>query len=308
MTDRYQSGLGVQGTFDTPAWFAALREGIDGPLGSVLDVGCAEGVMCALALQDGAEFATGIDYNADRIATARLSVPRGAFYEMDATETGGINWLGPDPRRTTVIMSQIIHWLGPDVSARYFRAATRNLAIVFRLANDHYEIPAHGTWFPTFAELDAAVGHPRTSETLLLTQDNGKEIWAATYRTDLTIEDGYVLKNGRKDPLREGIDLHGDPPFRLRPHDQVIRLSGPNASAVRELARKVAQDSLADGTYPSDFSPRNVIVNGGEAWLIDDEPDERAAGTHVAPEYLPIWQATLSSIGLSFDGDLRSLL
>ena len=49
-------------------------------------------------------------------------------------------------------------------------------------------------------------------------------------------------------------------------------------------------------------------MSGSEAWLIDDEPAERMPGTHVAPEYLLIWQATLSSIGIDFDGDLRSLL
>ncbi len=299
MTDRYQTGLGLQGQFDTPAWFAALRKGLDGPLGDVVDVGCAEGVMCALALADGATDVTGIDTNADRIETARVAVPQAAFMVADAE---------PHDLWRTVIMSQIIHWLGAGRSRQWFRASTRNLAIVFRVANPDYLIPEHGTWFPTFAELDEAVGGPRTSETLLLTQDHGKEIWAATYRMDLRVKDGMVHKNGRVTPLYEGFDLHGDPPFRLRQDQPILRLSGPNAEAVRRLARQVAQDALADGTYPSDFSPRNVIVSGSEAHLIDDEPDERAIGPVVSAEYLPIWQATLSSIGLVFDGDLRSLL
>lgn len=298
---RYQSGLGHEGTFDTPAWFAALRKGIDGPLGDVVDVGCAEGVMCALALADGAREVRGFDLNPDRIDEARLSVPGAGFASQDVTTIMTGEW-------TTVIMSQIIHWLGEDDARRWFRASTRNLAIVFRLANDHYLVPEHGTWFPTFAELDAAVGGPRTSETLLLTQDNGKEIWAATYRTDIRVAEGMVHKNGRTVPLYAGVDLHGDAPFRPTQSRPVVALSGPNATAVRDLARQVAQEALADGTYPSDFSPRNVIVDGAIAHLIDDEPDERAPGTVVAPEFLSIWQATLSSIGLAFDGDLRSLL
>src|SRR6185503_5299421 len=106
-------------------------------------------------------------------------------------------------------------------------------------------------------------------------------------------------------PLRQGFDLHGDPPFRPTHDKAPLRLSGPNAAAVRHLARSVASEALQAGTYPSDFSPRNVIVNDGQAWLIDDEPDERRPGTVVAPDFLPIWQATLGTIGLAFDGDLR---
>lgn len=295
MTDRYQE----PGVMPTSEWFAALRRGIDGPLGDVLDVGCAEGVMCRLALEAGANSALGIDSNPERIAVA--SNGPGEFMIADA--------LGFGPARyRTVIMSQIIHWLGASHSLRFFMAATRNLAIVFRLANDHYAIPENGVWFPTLTELDAMVGGVRTSETHLMTQDNGKEIWAATYRTDLVLADGMVRKNGRSEPFHDGIDLHGDKPFRPTPDQPVIRLSGPNATAVRDLARKVAEGALADGTYPSDFSPRNVIVAGAEAWLIDDEPEERVAGTVVAEPFLPIWQATLSSIGLDFTGDLRSLL
>lgn len=303
LTDRYQSGLGHPGIMDTPRWFVALMTGIDGPLGTVLDVGAAEGIMCVLAAQAGATSVLGIGLHDDRMDAAIIETR--AYPNIEIREAEAHGYSGS---HTTVIYSMMAHWLGRDETARFANMATRNFGIVFRLANDHYDRPQNGDWFPTFEELDEVIGHPRSSETHLLTQDHGKEVWAATYRTDLTVRNGYVYRGDRVEPLREGVDLHGDPPFRLRPHDQVIRLSGPNASAVRELARKVAQDSLADGTYPSDFSPRNVIVNGAEAYLIDDEPDERAPGTVVAPEYLPIWQATLSSIGLPFDGDLRSLL
>ncbi len=302
MTDRYQSGLGEPGAMDTPGWVAAIRKGIDGPLGSVLDVGCAEGVMCVLMHLDGASPVLGIGLHDDRMATALAvteSIPNITIQEIEAHEYEG--------RHRTVIFSMMAHWLGPDETARYARMAERNFAIVFRLANDHYA-PENGSWFPTLEELDEVVGGPRTSETLLLTQDNGKEVWAATYRTDLHVQDDLVVKGDRIEPLRKGTDLHGDKPFRPTQNQPVVRLSGPAARAVLELASKVAADSLADGTYPSDFSPRNVIVNGDVAWLIDDEPAERMPGTHVAPEYLPIWQATLSSVGLEFDGDLRSLL
>lgn len=298
MSDRYQE----PGAMPTRAWFAALLRGIDGPLGDVLDVGCAEGVMCILATEAGAGSVLGIGLHPDGMAAARADTaayPNIEIREQDAT--------AHDESHRTVVFSMMAHWLGPDETARFARLATRNFAVVFRTANDYYA-PSNGTWFPTLAEMDAVVGGVRTHEELVLTQDSGKEVWAATYRTDLRVEADAVVKRGRRLPLRRGIDLHGDQPFRPTPERPVLRLSGPNALAVRNLARQVASDALADGTYPSDFSPRNVIVSGAEAWLIDDEPDERAPGTVVAPEYLPIWQATLSSIGLAFDGDLRSLL
>lgn len=300
--DRYQSGLGFAGTMDTERWFAALLRGIDGPLGTVLDVGCAEGVMCVLAARAGATEVLGIGLHDDRMFAAIEAAshePRVRIREQMAS--------AHDERHTTVIFSMMAHWLGRDETGRFARLATRNFGVIFRTANDHYE-PENGHWFPTLAEMDATVRGVRTSETLLMTQDHGKETWAATYRTDIHLEDGLVVKGGRVAPFRDGLDLHGDQPFRPTHGAPVVRLSGPNATAVRELARKVAESSLADGTYPSDFSPRNVIVAGSEAWLIDDETDERRPGTVVSEEYLPIWRSTLSSIGLDFDGDLRSLL
>ncbi len=298
--DRYQTSATEPGAFPTAEWFAALMEGVDGPLGGVLDVGCAEGVMSRLARDAGAWPVVGIDHNAERIAAAG-EYDGCEFFVMDTADLSSGTF-------RTVILSMVAHWLGRDETARLARMAERNVLVVFRYANDHYA-SSNGTWFPRLDELDAIMAGPRTSERMLMTQDSGKEVWAATYRTDLWIVGDTVHhSNGRSEPLRHGFDLLGDHPFRPTHGRPVIGLSGPNAEAVRTLVRSVAEQSLADGTYPSDFSPRNVIVRGSEAWLIDDEPDERMPGTVVAPEYLPIWQATLSSIGLDFDGDLRSLL
>lgn len=301
--DRYQSGLGHPGTMDTERWFAALLDGVDGPLGDVLDVGCAEGVMCVLAAKAGAAEVTGIGLHDDRMfAAIEAAKP---YPNITIREQAASTHHEP---HDTVVFSMMAHWLGPDETLRFAKLARRNFLVILRTANDHYA-PENGSWFPTLDELDALLGCVRTSETLLMTQDHGKETWAVTYRTDISLRDGKVHKRGRKpQPYRSGTDLHGDAPFRVSHGKPVLRLSGPNASAVRELARKVAEGSLADGTYPSDFSPRNVIVAGDEAWLIEDEPAERRPGTTVAPEFLPIWQATLSSIALPFSGDLRELL
>jgi hypothetical protein len=302
VVDRYQRGLGLPGTMDTEAWFQALLRGIDGPLGDVLDVGCAEGVMCVLAAKAGAAEVTGIGLHDDRMFAAieaAKQYPNITIREQAASTH--------HEHHDTVVFSMMAHWLGPDETRRFASLARRNFAVIFRTANEHYA-PENGSWFPTLAEMDETLGHPRTSETLLLTQDHGKEVWAATYRTDLRVSEGMVIKGDTVTPFYNGVDLFGDPPFRPTHGKAVMKLSGPNAEAVRTLARNVAENALMDGTYPSDFSPRNVIVNGTQAHLIDDMPGERMPGTHVAPEYLPIWRSTLSSIGLDFDGDLRSLL
>jgi hypothetical protein len=220
VTDRYQTTPGTgDGTMDTAAWFAALRAGIDGPLGTVLDVGCAEGVMCVLAAQDGADAVLGIGLHPDSLAAARAAT---APY-------GPSRYVSSRPSCTqgshrTVIFSMMAHWLGEKETARFARLATRNFAVIFRTANDHYA-DSNGTWFPTLEEMDETVGGVRTSETLLLTQDNGKEVWAATYRTDLRVEGDTVIKNGLRSPLRYGHDLHGDEPFRPR-HGKPVVTSG----------------------------------------------------------------------------------
>jgi len=54
-TDRYQSSATEPGAMPTLDWFAALLAGIHGPLGTVLDVGSAEGVMSMAAADAGAD-------------------------------------------------------------------------------------------------------------------------------------------------------------------------------------------------------------------------------------------------------------
>jgi FkbM family methyltransferase len=257
VTDRYQTTPGTgDGTMDTAAWFAALRAGIDGPLGTVLDVGCAEGVMCVLAAQDGADAVLGIGLHPDSLAAARAATA--PYTAVEIREQPAELYSGS---HRTVIFSMMAHWLGEKETARFARLATRNFAVIFRTANDHYA-DSNGTWFPTLEEMDETVGGVRTSETLLLTQDNGKEVWAATYRTDLPWKATRSSRTACAQPLRYGHDLHGDEPFRPR-HDQpIVTLTEEERAAVRELVRLVAGAALEVGTYPSDFSPRNVIVNG----------------------------------------------
>lgn len=305
MNDRYQAFGELPGAFPTEEWWNALRRGIDGPLGSVLDVGCAEGVMSVLALDAGAEYVCGLDINSERIALATAAAAgRNADFwvqRSDRLEHGDFR---------TVILSMIAHWIGKEETARLAKLAERNVAVIFRETNEHYAIPENGTWFPTLEELDATIGGIRTHEEHLMTQDNGKRIVAATYRTDMEIVGGMVYRAGRVPiPLRTGVDLHGDLPFRPVNGKPVLRLSGPNADAVRELARRIAQQALEDGMYPSDFSPRNVIVGDRGAYLVDRDPAEELPHEgRVHPEFLSIWQATLSSIGITFSGDFRELL
>lgn len=302
IADRYQSSATEPGTMPTLDWWAALMRGIDGPLGPVLDVGAAEGVMSLAALDAGADAVLGIGLHDDRMATAKAAaVPGVTFVETTAADFR--------PRHTfrTVVYSMMAHWLGADETRRFAAMASRNFAIVFRTANDHYAVPDNGTWFPTFEELDATISGVRTHEELLLTQDNGKEVWSATYRTDLRIEGETVWKDGVASPLRHGHDLHGDAPFRPTNGARLAELSQRERIALGVLAAEVARDALDSGWYPTDFSPRNVIVGPKGAFLIDPDYGPLVDG-RVDDEFLPTWQATLSTVGLDFDGDLRSLL
>jgi hypothetical protein len=223
---------------------------------------------------------------------------------------------------TTVVYSMMAHWLGEAETARFAGLARRNFGIVFRLPNPGYVVPINGSWFPTFGQLDAVVGGVRTSETHLETQDNDKQIWAATYRTDFTVRDGWIRKSGiglrgltallqagapivaELDlggvwmPIYGGTDLHGDPPFRHRHGRPII-----HHPAVDRLAAGLARAALASGFVPLDFSPRNIIVNEDGAHLVDLGEIERHDGTIPEP-YRTIWETTL---GRPFSGRLADL-
>src|SRR3990167_9538170 len=89
---RYQAGFGQPGVMDSEAWFAALLRGIDGELGDVLDVGCAEGVMCLSAVNAGASAVLGIGLHDDRMAAALAATaghPSIDIREQEAREDAG---------------------------------------------------------------------------------------------------------------------------------------------------------------------------------------------------------------------------
>lgn len=311
MPDRYQSSPGTSdGTFDTQAWFDELLKGVSGPLGSVLDVGAAEGVMCLLAAQHGATRVTGFGLHDDRMAEARrLNHPNILIRECEARD-----WTEP---ADTIIYSMMAHWLGKSETARFARLADRWFLVIYRPPNEHYQQPINGTWFPTLAELDEVVGGIRTHDAVLVRQDRGKTIHAVTYRvgwqhkpfpvseglralTDAgaplhwrEAEGGYEVK------IAQGFDLHGDLPYKPADGKPVLLQGHP---AVRKLAHEIAVAALKCGWYPTDFSPRNIVVHGDTAKLIDLEEIEATTG-RVGDPYLPIWQATLGD----FSGDLGDL-
>lgn len=325
---RYQSTPGTSdGVMPTAEWFAVLREGM-GTLGTVLDVGSAEGVMSVAALHAGAERITGISLPDDGyIEKAEVYKRVHEFDEHELIRLTFIpmfakDWTEP---RDTILFSMIAHWLGQAETARFARLARRHFAVIFREANDGYA-ESNGTWFPTLDELDVTVGGTRVLYKPLLEQDHGKTISAAVYRMDwlhkpspnfdprglgaliaagaplhgLPAPDGYVVK------LAKGLDLHGDPPFQPE-HDKPVRkLHGREADALRDLIRGIAGAALRSGWYPTDLSPRNIIV-GETAELVDLDEIEPTDG-RVDERYLPIWQATLSAIDVAFTGDLRELV
>ena len=152
-----------------------------------------------LALASGATDVLGIGLHDDRMVAARNLADRlgglVAIREMRAADL--------DERADTIIYSMMAHWLGRAETLRIAALANRWFLVVFRLANENYARPQNGTWFPTLEEFDGVVRGIRTHEELLLTQDNDKQVWAATYRTDMWRHGDWICKR------HEGFNRHG---------------------------------------------------------------------------------------------------
>jgi len=302
----------------TEAWFASLMRGSDGRLGSVVDIGCAEGEMCALAVKAGAGPVVGIGLHDDRMRASRALAAAVGF---EVREQAAADFSEPFD---TVIYSMMAHWLGRDETARISRLARKWFLAVFRDPNPGYQMPANGTWFPTLDEWDETIRGVRTHDEVVLEQDHGKTIRAATYRTDLYIRDGWVhhptdvdldplgrllaagapidariLPGGYAVRLVAGRDLHGDAPFRPSHRPDLF-----HDSAVDDLAAGIASAALACGWYPPDFSPRNILIRGTRAHLVDLGEILPTDGTVPEP-YRAIWEL---SLGRPFSGRLADLI
>lgn len=162
---KYQNGV-----MPTNEWFSKVQQYVDFKGKTVVDIGCAEGVMAKLAKQAGASNVQAIDNQEEH------------FEPSDGVEFthGKIEnhlWLSGD----IMILSMIIHWIGEKETLRQIENQN-TLVIIFREKNHNYEIPTNGVWFPTLEELTNTLkGFKLKHHELLMVQNEDQNIILAIY-------------------------------------------------------------------------------------------------------------------------------
>ena len=156
----------------TNEWFEKIKAHVDFKGKSVVDYGCAEGIMSKLAKEAGAKYVCAID-NQEHYQPSEGVI----FLKADIDERivyGEIK-----------IFSMIIHWIDKDETLKHIQDCEKAI-IIFREKNPGYQIPINGKWFPTLDELDETLdGFRRVHSELLMVQDNDKRITLAIYEKDL---------------------------------------------------------------------------------------------------------------------------
>src|SRR3990167_4201984 len=128
----YQNGV-----MPTNEWFEKIKAHVDFKDKSVVDYGCAEGIMSILAKDSGSFKVIGID---------NKTYP---YYE-------GVDFrqevIGKQYKADIKIFSMIIHWIGKEETQK--QADSKTVIYIFREANSGYNYPTNGCWFPIREELD----------------------------------------------------------------------------------------------------------------------------------------------------------
>lgn len=278
---QYQSiPNGSNGSFDTKSWFEPVLKQVDFTGKTVVDYGCAEGVMSLLAHDSGASMVSGVDIDEERLEIARKLVPSGKFTYARVEAYQKYSDIG--------IFSMIIHWLSdPQTDLRNILHYVEQTAVViFREANDGYT-PDNGNWFPTLSEIDTyfkSCSFECEHTELLQTQDNDKNIYLKIFRRTKRIlfADPYVVKVGK---FRKGWKddfgvlknaLHLPTPYFGDNFYISKRIDGQRLCDLPEVDRDKLQSFLKKletvfyytNLMFTDLSPGNVIYDG-EFHIID---------------------------------------
>lgn len=184
-TIKLPDGEIIQGTFPTLDWFDKIKKHISFKGKIVLDVGSCDGMYSILAFQEGAKEVVGIEQEKEHandsaqlanIWKVPFSVLNMPVEEVTLTKHFDI-----------VLFPMIIHWIGPFETRKLESWATDYVVFIFREANEGYDKPENGKWFPALKDLDVAFnGLSRVHSEVLMTQDNGKKITLAIYEKVLS--------------------------------------------------------------------------------------------------------------------------
>lgn len=161
----YQNGV-----MPTNEWFEKIKNHLDFKGKTVVDYGCAEGMMCILSKQAGASRIIGIDN-------------QGNFYPHKYIDFRKED-IGKKYDSDIKIFSMIIHWIGKEEFLK--QIDSQEAVVIFREKNEGYNHPANGVWFPTLDELsDTLKGFKLKHDEVLMEQDNHKRIILAIYEKNI---------------------------------------------------------------------------------------------------------------------------
>lgn len=305
----HKDGSVETGVFSTLEWFSEISKTVDWKGKSVIDLGCAEGMFCVLALNEGAKRAICIDVNPDMIVKAKkLHKEHGLPYSIYQSKAESYYPLEP---HDIVIFSMVLHWMD-DVYYHFKRLVdcVKEIVCIYRTRNASYKIPDNGKWFPSVNELDVlavTTGFKNVYTRLLLTQDNNKEIYLTVYRrykevkpvihatkkTNYDFDANWMQRVKKVLPhLSEyipfidfvfdgdkvigytmkyinGKDLWGDKPFEYTGGEHNVFLTPIQKTNLKQMLRDILNTASQIGVAPCDVTRRNIMVEGDKCYLID---------------------------------------
>lgn len=145
----------IVGLFPTIEWFEAIARHVDFKNTMVLDVGSCSFSYGIQAINKGATFVTGIEYqdkwvNDSERLLKLWGMENGAVVKMVAEA------YRPNLPYTVMIFSMIIHWLHEPqlMIQRYLKNAERWVVFIYRYPQEKEE----DGWHPTLSELNLVVG------------------------------------------------------------------------------------------------------------------------------------------------------
>ena len=295
-----EDGTVIPGLFPTIEWYNRMGSMMNFSNKTVLDIGCNDGMMGLLAKRAKAKYVLSVDNNARCIMNTQDLFKR---HNLECNvHHGDIDTVKLKP--DILIASMIIHWIGQEQLQRLLTSTKQTAVIIFRADNPHYEISAHGKWFPTRSELTTVMrnsGFNLVYEHELMTQDNGKEIVMAIYdrckqviwsgdqvtKYNINLDEEWVNQiNQLKEYVElphllshkigsytteyiDGEDLWGDLPFSETHTQRIMVYSDRIRTNITRLYLNNLHAGMELGYMFSDISRRNIILKKGTPYLID---------------------------------------
>ena len=185
-TIKLPDGEEIKGVFPTLTWFKIIRSRISFEGQSVMDVGACDGMYSILAKREGAKEVMAVEPEKEKIEAMRyLSEKWDEPLTILDTEIKNVRI---NRHFDILLLPMIIHWIGIPETRRLVSWVQKYVVFIYREANEGYNEPENGVWFPTQKELDKTFKNrlDRIYNEVLMTQDNGKKITLAIYEKNIS--------------------------------------------------------------------------------------------------------------------------